>query len=185
MYHLPEGPYGPLTMEGIHTNTVRALGSNLDIIDPQPVMKGQALINQLGLNVDAVGAAMAWAYEAYERGLLTTAETDGLELRWGNAEAMLQLLELIATRRGIGDLLADGVAEAARKLGRGTESFAIHVKGQGLNEQSVRSHKGWALGIFTSTRGAGHLNGAALVERLGMDAKQAKEDIRERSGSTT
>jgi len=175
MYHLPNGPYGPLTVEGIHTNTVRALGSNLDIIDPQAVMKGQALINQLGLNVDAVGAAMAWAYEAYERGLLTRAETDGLELNWGNADAMLQLLERIAARRGIGDLLADGVAEAARKLGRGSESFAIHVKGQGLNEQSVRSHKGWALGIFTSTRGAGHLNGAALVERLGMDPKQAME----------
>jgi aldehyde:ferredoxin oxidoreductase len=175
MYHLADAPYGPLTVEGIHTNTVRALGSNLDITDPQAVMKGQALINQLGLNVDAVGSAMAWAYEAYERGLLTSADTDGLELNWGNADAMLELLQWIAIRRGVGDLLADGVAEAARRLGRGSESFAIHVKGQGLNEQSVRSHKGWALGIFTSTRGAGHLNGAALVERLGMSPKQAKD----------
>jgi len=175
MYHLPDGRYGPLTVEGIHTNTIRALGSNLDITDPQAVMKGQALINQLGLNVDAVGAAMAWAYEAYERNLLTLADTDGLELTWGNADAMLELLPRIAARRGIGDLLADGVAEAARRLGRGSESFAIHIKGQGLNEQSVRSHKGWALGIFTSTRGAGHLNGAALVERLGMQPEQAKK----------
>lgn len=154
---------------------MRALGSNLDITDAEAVLKGQALINQLGLNVDAAGSAMAWAYEAYERGLLTTADTDGLELTWGNSDAMLELLQRIALRRGIGDLLAHGVAEAARRLGRGSEKFAMHAKGQGLNEQSVRSHKGWALGIFTSTRGAGHLNGAALVERLGMNPAQAKE----------
>lgn len=175
MYHLPGGRYGPLTVEGMHTNTVRALGSNLDITDAEAVLKGQALINQLGLNIDAAGAAIAWAYEAYERGLLTRADTDGLELTWGNADAMLDLLQRIATRRGIGDLLADGVAEAARRLGRGSEAFAMHAKGQGLNEQTVRSHKGWALGIFTSTRGGGHLNGAALVERLGMNPQKAKE----------
>lgn len=175
MYHLPGGRYGPLTVEGIHTNTVRALGSNLDITDAEAVLKGQALINQLGLNIDAVGSAIAWAFELWERGLLTEADTDGLELKWSNADAMLELLQRIATRRGIGDLLADGVLQAARKLGRGSEEFAMHAKGQGLNEQSVRSHKGWALGIFTSTRGAGHLNGAALVERLGMDPKKAKE----------
>ncbi|HLE66675.1 MAG TPA: aldehyde ferredoxin oxidoreductase C-terminal domain-containing protein [Burkholderiales bacterium] len=175
LYHLPGGRYGPLTVEGMHTNTVRALGSNLDITDAEAVLKGQALINQLGLNIDAVGSAMAWAYEAYERGLLTAVETDGLELTWGNAEAMLELLQRIATRRGIGDLLAHGVAEAARRLGRGSEAFAMHAKGQGLNEQTVRSHKGWALGIFTSTRGGGHLNGAALVERLGMNPQKAKE----------
>jgi aldehyde:ferredoxin oxidoreductase len=174
MYHLPGGRYGPLTVEGIHTNTVRALGSNLDVTDAEAVLKGQALINQLGLNIDAVGAAIAWAYECYEKGLLTTAETDGLELTWGNAAAMLALLERIATRRGIGDLLAHGVAEAARRLGRGSEAFAMHAKGQGLNEQTVRSHKGWALGIFTSTRGGGHLNGATLVERLGMDPGRAQ-----------
>jgi hypothetical protein len=91
MYHLPGGRFGPLTVEGIHTNTVRALGSNLDITDAEAVLKGQALINQLGLNVDAVGSAIAWAYEAYERGLLTRADTDGLELTWGNADAMLEL----------------------------------------------------------------------------------------------
>ena len=175
MYHLPGGRHGPLTLEGMHTNTVRALGSNLDITDAEAVLKGQALINQLGLNIDAVGSAMAWAFELWQRGLLTKADTDGLELTWGNADAMLELLQRIATRRGIGDLLADGVMEAARKFGRGSEAFVMQAKGQGLNEQSVRSHKGWALGIFTSTRGGGHLNGATLVERLGMDPKKAKE----------
>jgi aldehyde:ferredoxin oxidoreductase len=176
MYHMRGGGrFEPLTVEGIHTNTVRALGSNLDITDTEALLQGQALINQLGLNVDSVAAAMAWAYEAYERGLLTTADTDGLELTWGNSNAMLELLKRIAERRGIGDLVACGVAEAARKFGQGSESFAMHAKGQGMNEQTVRSHKGWALGIFTSTRGAGHLNGAALVERLGMSPSKAKD----------
>lgn len=175
MYHMPDGRYGQLTVEGIHTNTVRALGSNLDITDAVAILKAQSLINQLGLNVDAVGSAIAWSFEAWERGLITQADTDGLDLNWGNADAMLELLERIATRRGIGDLLADGVVEAARKLGKGSEAFAMHAKGQGINEQAVRSHKGWALGIFTSTRGGGHLNGAALVDQQGMDPKMAKE----------
>ena len=174
LYHLPGGKYGPLTLEGVHTNTVRALGSNLDIMDAEAVLRGQALINQMGLNTDGVGSVMGWAFEAYERGLLTKEDTGGLELTWGNGEAMVKLLEQIAYRRGIGDLLAKGVKEAARTLGKGSEEFAMHVKGQEMNEQSVRSHKGWALGIFTSTRGSGHLNGASLIERLGMDKEKAK-----------
>ena len=174
VYHLPGGKYGPLTLEGVHTNTVRALGSNLDITDAEAVLKGQALINQLGLNTDGVGATLGWAFEAYERGLITRKDTGGLDLTWGNGGAMVTLLEQIAYRRGLGDLLAKGVREAAKTLGGNSEEFAIHVKGQEMNEQSVRSHKGWALGIFTSTRGAGHLNGASLVERVGMDKEKAK-----------
>jgi aldehyde:ferredoxin oxidoreductase len=174
VYHLPGGKHGPLTLEGVHTNTVRALGSNLDVIDAEAVLKGQALVNELGLNTDGVASALGWAFEAYERGLLTKGDTDGLELTWGNGEAMLALLEKIAYRRGIGDLLAGGVKEAARIVGKGSGEFAMQVKGQEMNEQSVRSHKGWALGIFTSTRGAGHLNGASLIERLGMDQERAK-----------
>jgi aldehyde:ferredoxin oxidoreductase len=175
LYHLPGGKYGPLTVEGIHTNTVRALGSNLDVTDAEAVLRGQTLVNQLGLNTDGVGSILGWAFEAFERGLLTKADTDGLELIWGNGDAMVQLIEQIAYRRGIGDLLARGVKEAAQVTGKGSEKFAMQVKGQEMNEQSVRSHKGWALGIFTSTRGAGHLSGASLVERLGMDQEKARE----------
>ena len=174
VYQLPGGKYGPLMLEGVHTNTVRALGSNLDITDGEAVLKGQALLNQLGLNTDGVASALGWAFEAYERGLLTKADTGGLELNWGNGEAMVALLEQMAYRRGLGDLLAKGVKEAAKILGGGSEEFAMQVKGQEMNEQSVRSHKGWALGIFTSTRGAGHLNGASLIERLGMDPEKAR-----------
>jgi len=174
IYHLPGGKRGPLTLEGVHTNTVRAFGSNLDITDAEAVLKAQVLINQLGLNTDGVGSALGWAFEAYERGLFSKEDTGGIELTWGNGDAMVRLLEQIAYRQGLGDLLARGVKEAARIVGRGSEEFAMHVKGQEMNEQSVRSHKGWALGIFTSTRGAGHLNGASLVERLGMDVEKAK-----------
>lgn len=165
---------GSLLVEGVHTNTVRGLGSNLDITDPEAVLRGQALINQLGLNTDGVSSVLGWAFEAYEKGLLTREDTDGLELRWGNGQAMLMLLERLAYRKGLGDLLARGVKEASQILGRGSDAFAMHVKGQEMNEQTVRSHKGWALGIFTSTRGSGHLNGASLIERLGMEPEQAK-----------
>lgn len=174
LYRLPEKNSHSLLVEGIHTNTVRGLGSNLDITDPEALLRAQALINQLGLNTDGVASVLGWAFEAYERGLLSRQEADGLELRWGNGQAMLTLLERIAYRKGLGDLLARGVKEASRILGRGSEAFAMHVKGQEMNEQTVRSHKGWALGIFTSTRGSGHLNGASLIERLGMEPEKAK-----------
>jgi len=174
LYKLPVKDGRSLIVEGVHTNTVRGLGSNLDITDPEAILLGQALINQLGLNTDGVASVIGWAFEAYERGLLTLEDTDGLELSWGNAQAMLALLEQIAYRKGLGDLLARGVKEASRILGRGSEAFAMHTKGQEMNEQTVRSHKGWALGIFTSTRGSGHLNGASLIERLGMEPERAK-----------
>ena len=174
LYKFPVKNGGALLVEGVHTNTVRGLGSNLDITDPEAILLGQALINQLGLNTDGVASVIGWAFEAYERGLLTPEDTDGLELSWGNAQAMLALLEQIAYRKGLGDLLARGVKEASRILGRGSEAFAMHTKGQEMNEQTVRSHKGWALGIFTSTRGSGHLNGASLIERLGMEPERAK-----------
>ncbi len=174
IYKIPNNIYGSLIIEGIHTNTIRGLGSNLDITDAEAILLGQMLINQLGLNTDGVASVLGWAFEAYERGILTTKDTDGLDLSWGNKESMLILLERIAYRRGLGNLLAKGVKEASRITGHGSEEFAMHVKGQEMNEQTVRSHKGWALGIFTSSRGGGHLNGASLVERLGMEPERAK-----------
>ena len=135
---------------------MRALGSNLDITDAEAILKGQALINQLGLNVDGVGSAMGWAFEAYERGLLTREDTGGLDLTWGNGGAMVALLEQIAYRRGLGDLLAKGVKEAARILGRNSEEFAMQVKGQEMSGYDGRWAPGMLLSYMTSDIGAHH-----------------------------
>ena len=94
--------------------------------------------------------------ECFENGLLTTADTDGLDLRFGNAEAMVQMVEMIASREGFGDLLAEGAARAAKKIGRGAEQFAMHVKGQEFPMHEPRFKQGMGLGYAVSPTGADH-----------------------------
>jgi len=103
----------------------------------------------------------AFASECYEKGILTKKETDGLALEWGNADSFISLLRKIAYREGIGDLLAEGGKAAAKKLGRGAERLAVHVKGQDSIEP-FRAPKGWALGVATSPVAGRHLRGTTI-----------------------
>jgi aldehyde:ferredoxin oxidoreductase len=104
----------------------------------------------------SAGVTVSWAMECYERGLLSPKECDGLALTWGNDEAAVALLEKIARREGIGDLLAEGVKRASERLGRGSEHFAMHSKGLELPGYDVRSLKTFAMGLAVGTRGACH-----------------------------
>jgi aldehyde:ferredoxin oxidoreductase len=131
----------------------------MDSDDPAVSAKFHLLCNQLGLDADTACVTPAWAYECYEKGLLTKQETDDLELKWGNDDAWLELVTKIAHRRGIGDLLADGVLEASRKLGKGSETLIAHCKSQDTIE-SFRGGLAWALGVATSPVGGHHLRGA-------------------------
>ncbi|MCP4219047.1 MAG: aldehyde ferredoxin oxidoreductase family protein [bacterium] len=90
------------------------------------------LVNRGGLDSISVGSAVAFAIECYENGILTQSETDGLELIWGNVEAVVELVKKIINREGIGGLLADGVRVAAQKIGKGSEQYAVHAGGQEL-----------------------------------------------------
>jgi len=161
-----EGPYAGPTCDNLHANSVRAFGSYLDIDDPAAIVKAHCLCSELGLNVDMAAMEIGWAFELYELGIIDTTDTGGLELVWGDHTAVIELLQRIAYRRGFGDLLANGVKRAAAMLGRGSERYAMHVKGAGLNESRLRTHKAWALGVAVSARGAGHLDGAALCEGM-------------------
>ena len=175
-YRVREGPYAGSAGEGFEINTGRAFGSNLDIDYPPAIIEAHNICSRMGLDVDMAGACLAFAFEAYERGHLSRSEANGLELTWGNHEAAIALLRDIVYRRGLGDVLAEGVYRAAKTLGRGAESYAMHVKQADLNEASMRTSKAWALGIVLSTHGGGHLDGApgawawrgkeALAERL-------------------
>ncbi|OPZ38526.1 MAG: putative oxidoreductase YdhV [Synergistetes bacterium ADurb.BinA166] len=158
-------------VEGMHANSVRGLGSNLDMDDPLALLEAHRLCNDSGLDVDGVAAALGWAMECYDRGIIGPDDTDGLELRWGDSEAILSLIRRIAERTGFGRLLGEGVREASRVTGRGSERYAMHVKGVGLNEQGVRSHKAWGLGMAVSARGGGHLNGSPQTENRQIPAQ--------------
>jgi aldehyde:ferredoxin oxidoreductase len=173
-----EGEYEGTRGEGFWSNTVMD-AVRLDITDAAGMIKAWILANELGLDTDFATCVISWAFECYEKGLLTEKETDGLKLRWGNIEAFIQMLERLAYRQGIGDFLAQGVKAASEQLGRGSEQFAIHVKGQDSIEP-FRIPKGWALGVSTSPVAGRHLRGTSIGgERFGPKTASFRADTYE------
>lgn len=155
---------GELFCEGLQANSWRGFASNLRLGDPEAVMRLHALTNLFGLDGDHTSAVLAWAVECFQEGLIDARDTQGLALDWGDGPALTRLLEQIAHGVGLGAVLAQGLEAAARTIGRGSERLAVLSHGNALMEAAMRSHKGWALGIVTSTKGGGHLRGAPAVE---------------------
>jgi len=151
--------------EALQGNDPHNFGAKLDLADAKIVLKAHALCNDLGLDVDNASGAISWAMECYEKGLLTKEDTDGLVLKWGDSEVVFELLRKIASREGFGYLLAEGCKRASEEIGRGTEKYCIHVKGQELFECLWQSPS-WALGTMVSPRGGGHTRGAVIENRL-------------------
>ena len=145
---------------GPEYETAASLGSNCGVTDVYAVTKASERCNALGLDTISVGGTIAFAMECFEEGLLTLEDTSGLDLRFGNVEAMLQLVELIAARQDIGDLLAEGTKRAAERIGGGAERFAIHVKGQEMPYHDPRIQHGLGLGYAVSYTGADHCHNA-------------------------
>lgn len=161
-----DGKYKGTRGEGFWSNTIMD-AVRLDITDPDGITKAWILANELGLDTDFATSLASWAFECFEKGIITEKDTDGLKLQWGNADAYIKLLKKIAYRQGIGDLLARGVKEASRIIDKGAEDFAIHVKGQDSIEP-FRIPKGWALGVATSPVAGRHLRGTSIGgERFG------------------
>jgi len=186
-YYVTEGKYKGLKCEGTQINVVRGLGSLWDIPNPAFILKAGSLANRYGIHVDELGATLAWAAECYEQGIISASEL-GADLTWGNEEAFLSMIENIAYRRGFGSVLADGVFRAARKLGKGSETYAMAIKMTGINEGGVRGKKAWAFGIGTNTRGRGHLSGSQNTEGFKSNTKtvgEARYGVPEAGTSTT
>jgi len=141
---------------GPEYETLGALGSNCGIDDLNAVSRASALCNAYAIDTISMGGAIAFAMECYENGLISKDDTGGIELTFGNTEAMLQMVEKIARREGIGDLLAEGSARAAEKIGQGSEAFSIQVKNLELPMHEPRLNKALALGYMVNPHGADH-----------------------------
>ena len=144
---------------GPEYETIGSLGSNCGIDDLAAIAKGNELCNAYGLDTIGVGTTIAFAMDCFENGLLTEKDTDGIDLKFDNAEAMVQLVEMIAKREGIGDLLAEGVKRAAEQLGNGASELAMHIKGQEFPMHEPRFKPGMGLGYAVSPTGADHMQG--------------------------
>lgn len=163
-FKIEEGKYAGLQSEGPEFEGLAGFSSRVGVADLGAALKGVDLCNRYGVDVISASECISFAMELYEKGLLNKEDTDGLELTWGNDEAVLTLLEKIAKREGFGDLLADGVVVAAKRIGKGSEKYAMHVKGLEIFQADPRGLKGYALGFAVATRGGDHLRSEPSFE---------------------
>lgn len=142
---------------GPEYETTAAFGSLCMNDDLVVVSKANELCNKLGIDTISTGVSIAFAMECYEKGILDRESTDGLSLEWGDAEVILTLVQNIACRKGIGNILAEGVKRAAEKWGPKAQEIALTIKGQELPMHEPRGKKGLGLSYAVSNRGACHL----------------------------
>lgn len=155
---------------GPEYETLSALGSSCGVDNLPAIAKGNALCTAYGLDTISTGVSIAFAMECFERGLITEKDTDGIKLNFGNADAMLQMVEDIAQRRGFGAVLAEGTARAAARIGKGAEAYAMQVKRQEIPMHEPRFKAGLGIGYAVSHTGADHchnIHDSAYVMRTG------------------
>jgi aldehyde:ferredoxin oxidoreductase len=152
------GRYAGLTHDGPEYETGTMLGANLMLSDLEALMKAIYDVDDYGLDHISTGNIIGFLMEAYEKKLIDRAFLDGLDLTWGNAGAILEMIRKIALREGIGDLAGRGVKPLAAAIGGGSAKFAVHSKGHELAAWNPHRSVGMAIGYATASRGACHLN---------------------------
>ena len=174
--------YGDVQAVGPELETAMALGANCTIADTEVLIKANELCNDYGMDTISAGHVISWAMECYERGLLNQERCDGLELRFGNGAAQLEMIRRIAFREGpLGDLLANGTKQAAEQVGGDSWKWAMQVKGLEQAVTDTRVAKGYALSFAINPRGPDHLM-TELIAELGY-SEQAREVVEKITGS--
>jgi len=151
-----EGPYAPMDCEGPEYETIGTLGGLCMVDDLVAVAKANQLCNRYGLDTISAGGIIAFAMEAYEKGIITHKETDGIELVWGNGAAVVEMIHKMGRGEGIGRLMTEGSKRMAEALGKNAIEFAIHVKGLEPSAHDPRRFFSQALSYATAARGACH-----------------------------
>jgi len=151
----------------IEYESVGLLGGSCEIDFLEAVAYANLLCDKLGLDTISTGNIIGFAMECYERGILDKSSTDGLDLTFGNWKAQLDLIKKIAYREGFGDVLGDGVMRASRRIGRGAEDIAVHMKGMEAPAWGPRGSAGMGLALATSDRGCDHQRGWPIAYETG------------------
>jgi len=162
-YAVTEGPYRGTCGEGVEYDAVLNLGVKANIRYFPAILKMNELSNRYGIDYDSLGGIISWAMECFERGVLTSKETEGLDLSFGNDQSFIQLIHDIANRRGLGNLLAEDMLSIVEQVGRGSQEWACHIKGLSLITE-LRMGYGYALAHGISNIGAHHLRGTPMAE---------------------
>jgi aldehyde:ferredoxin oxidoreductase len=164
-YKITDGPYAGKYDEGPEYTSQGAFGGETDTPRATTVLTGNHLVNQFGMDNLETGSLISWAMELYELGIITAKETDGLDLRFGNDEAVIEMIERICYRKGwLADALADGGIAASKKIGKNSFDYLIQVKGMSNLHSDERATPGLALNIATASRGSDHLRSRPAID---------------------
>jgi aldehyde:ferredoxin oxidoreductase len=158
---VPEGPYKGSTSR-LEFECLWSMGPLCGVDRLDAVIEAMRIVNEYGMDGISIGVVVAFAMDLYEHGIITKEQTDGIDLRFGNVEALIAIIHKIGKREGwLGNILAEGVAKAAELIGGDAYKYACHIKGLELPGYDLRTLKTAALGFSVSFRGACHLRNGA------------------------
>jgi aldehyde:ferredoxin oxidoreductase len=164
-YKIPTGRYAGRYDEGPEYTSLGAFGAEPDCKSIETLLTGNHLVNQYGVDNLEIGSLISWAMELYELGIIGDRETEGLELRFGNDAALLEMVHRICNRTGwLGNALADGGIPAAKAIGKNSFDYLIQVKGMNNLHSDERGTPGLALNVATASRGSDHLRSRPAID---------------------
>jgi aldehyde:ferredoxin oxidoreductase len=165
LFVVQEGKYSGTKLDGIEYETLYSLGGECSNPDIEALARANEVCDLLGIDTISAGVCIGFTMELVERGILSTDEV-GMDCRFGNPDAVVEMSEMIGRRQGFGELLGEGVMRASKEIGNGAERYAMHVKGMEPPAYDVRGIKGMGLGFMTSPRGACHLRSGVYALNL-------------------
>ena len=171
VYRIDAGRFAGLETSSVEYETLNAFGAGLGNADLEAILFASDRCDRLGMDTISTGRAIGFAMELVQRGVLTRDDLDGLDATWGNVETILSLVERIAAREGVGDVLAEGVRRAAAAFGAAARPYAMEVKGMEIPAQDGRAQQSMGLAHMTSNRGADHLKAFPTVDETGSPAE--------------
>ncbi|MBN2032771.1 MAG: aldehyde ferredoxin oxidoreductase family protein [Deltaproteobacteria bacterium] len=164
-YKIPDGPYAGRYDEGPEYTSQGAFCGETDTPRATTLLTANHLVDQYGVDNLEIGSLISWAMELYELGIITSKDTDGVDLRFGNDEAVIEMIDRICQRKGwLADALADGGVAASKKIGKDSFSYLIQVKGMSNLHSDERATPALALNIATSSRGSDHLRSRPAID---------------------
>ncbi len=169
IYTVQSGKFKNLYSDSVNASTFKELGARCGMHEMDAILRAHDDLNRYGLDTISTPAVISFAMECYQRGIITSQDCDGLELTWGNKDAIIPLIERIGKKQGFGAQLAGGVRACAQEWGADAARYALHVKGWRLWQPIRAGQPSWGLGYATSSRGACHMRAYGNFEYGCMD----------------
>ncbi len=170
---IDDGKYAGTRTLGPELETISSFGNGPGIDNLEVIIKAAQLCNDYGLDTISTGSVIQWIIECVERGVMSKEQVDGLELKWGAEELVLELIRKIALREGIGDLLAEGTKIASEQIGKDSYKWAVQARGLEQSRCETRGSMSYALSFCVNNRGPDHLHSECMAE-FGMYPKAKK-----------